>query len=83
MDVVNFMHQNFRAARRPPEDFVGGTLRDLSEHYDACIESPVRMPAAAQHLPKYPPGDPRNNPPGVEPRETAADVIRCETDEAA
>lgn len=63
VDVVNYMHQNFRAAKRPPEDPVGGTIRDLSEHYDKCLEGGGKREPRSFALPKFPPGDPRNDPP--------------------
>jgi len=79
VDVVNYMHQNIRAAQRAPEDPIGGTIRDLAEHYEDCETAPIKVhPKAPTALPKFPPGDPRNNPPVVQPDETKADAIRCE-----
>jgi hypothetical protein len=66
VDVVNYMSQNIRSATRAPEDPVGGTIRDLKEHYEDCESSPVKThPKAPTALPKFPPGDPRNKKPAA------------------
>lgn len=66
VDSLTFMTQNIRSALRAPDDPVGGTIRDLKEHYEDCATASVKVhPKAPQALPKFPPGDPRNKKPEV------------------